>query len=81
VSKKAAKSPAKKSVTKSAPEERLSSSTVSFGPVKKELAHLRGKLQTILDREGENLTIQDIILKIDKLDRVLICQTIMTRSF
>jgi len=54
---------------------------VSFGPARKELKILREKLQKILDTEGENLTILDIILKIDKLDRVLICQVDMTRSF
>jgi hypothetical protein len=77
VAKKAAKSVAKKTAgeTTPAPKE------VDFKPAKQEIGYLRDKLQAILDKEGENLTIQDIILKIDALQRLLICQTVMTRSF
>jgi hypothetical protein len=80
VSKKAART----AVKRNASEEKTTTTapgSVSFGPAKKELRNLRDKLQRLLDQEGENLTIQDIINKIDKLDRVLICQVQMTRSF
>ena len=55
--------------------------SVKFGPARKELGSLKEKLQAIIDAEGDNLTIRDIIDKIDKLERVLICQVDMTRSF
>jgi hypothetical protein len=77
VAKKAVKSAAKKTAGKAAP--RLNE--VSFGSTRTELKNLREKLHAILDKDGENLTIQDIIQKIDALDRLLICQTVMTRAF
>lgn len=75
MAKKAARPPVKKSTGDSA------GPSVKFGPAKKKLASLRKKLQAILDKEGANPTITDIIHKIDELDRVLICQVDMTRSF
>jgi hypothetical protein len=77
VAKKAAKSVAKKVAAAATP----GLDEVSFGPAMTELKNLREKLYAILTKQGENLTIQDIILKIDALDRLLICQTVMTRSF
>ena len=77
MAKKAAKSVAKKTAAQATPAP----NEVSFKPAKTELKALREKLYAILTKEGENLTIQDIIQKIDALDRLLICQTIMTRAF
>jgi hypothetical protein len=81
VAKKAAKAAVKKTAASAKAGAGAAPKTVSFGPVKNELAYLRTKLDEILTKEGENLTIRDIILKIDALDRLLICQTVMTRSF
>jgi hypothetical protein len=88
LSKKAAKKAAKKTPVKSTPARPVKGGaadaggpSVKFGPAKKELAGLKEKLQGIIDAEGDNLTIRDIIEKIDKLERVLICQVDMTRSF
>ncbi len=82
--KTSAKKPVKKSVKKPARKRGVtgpSQSSISFGPTKTELASLRGKLQAVIVKDGPNLTLQDIIDKIDKLDSALICQTIMTPTF
>jgi hypothetical protein len=95
VAKKAAKKAAKKSVKKTVkktvkkPVKKLArkrpatgtSGSISFGPAKTEIGSLKGKLQGVIATQGPNLTVQDIIDKIDKLDAALICQTIMTPTF
>jgi hypothetical protein len=76
VAKKAVRQPVKRTTGGAA-----TTPSVKFGPAKRELADLREKLQHILDAEGDSLTIRDILDKIEKLDRLLICQVDMTRSF
>lgn len=77
-----AKKPVKQPVTKGTGKGATTPApSVKFGPVKDELAILRKKLEAILTSEGDSLTIRDILDKIDKLDRLLICQVDMTRSF